>query len=130
MGISRTDRVNSLLLREISDDMHRVMASESIDLGLISVTRVDVAPNLRNADVWVSIMDEDKAGEWLRRLARHAADFQRLVNANMTLKYTPKIRFRLDHSVSTGDHVIDVITQLESLGIIADDDPIADQEEY
>lgn len=127
MGTNRTERINSLMLREIATDLHRVMASDVVDLGKVSITRVDITPNLRNADVWVSIMDKEHAGAWLRRLARHAADFQTLINRNMTLKYTPRLRFRLDDSIAAGDHVLSLLHHMDPLD--NDEDRIDDFDE-
>ena len=58
MSVNRLDRINSLLQREIADDLFRVLQSDpEIDIAGVTVTKVVCAPNLRTADVWVSIRD-------------------------------------------------------------------------
>ena len=75
MSINRLDRVNALLLREIADDLYRVLQSEpEIDIAGITVTKVCCAPNLRTADVWVSIMDAEQHPNWLRKLSKRPSD--------------------------------------------------------
>lgn len=114
MAIKRLDRVNALLLREIADDLFRVLQSDAeVDIAGITVTKVECAPNLRSADVWVSIMDAEQHPIWLRRLSKHAKEIQTLINRNMTLHYTPKLRFRLDTGIAKGDRVLDILNHLE-----------------
>ena len=114
MAVNRLDRVNALLLREIADDLYRVLQTETdVDIAGITVTKVECAPNLRSADVWVSIMDAEQHPTWLRRLSKHAKDVLALINRNMTLHYTPKLRFRLDTGIAKGDRVLDILNHLE-----------------
>lgn len=116
MSVGRTERVNSLLRREIADSFYKVFASDGeMNLAKITVTQVDVAPNLRNATVLISILDEPQEvqGRWLRRIANKAKAFQALINRDMTLKYTPRLRFKLDGSIEKGDHVLDLLMHLD-----------------
>ena len=114
MSVNRLDRVNALLLREIADDLFRVLQSDpEVDVAGITVTKVECAPNLRSANVWVSIMDAADHPTWLRRLSKHAKEIQTLINRNMTLHYTPKLRFRLDTGIAKGDLVLDILNHLD-----------------
>lgn len=124
MAINRLDRVNALLLREIADDLFRVLQSDpEVDVAAITVTKVECAPNLRSADVWVSIMDAEQHPNWLRRLSKHAKEIQDLINRNLTLHYTPKLRFRLDVGIAKGDRVLDILNHLPPMA----DDPSSEE---
>lgn len=113
MAVNRLDRINALLLREIGDDLFRVLQSEpEVDLAGITVTKVECAPNLRTATVWVSIRDAEQHPTWLRRLSKHARDIQALINRNLTLRFTPHLRFRLDVGIAKGDRVLDILNHL------------------
>lgn len=113
MSVNRLDRVNALLLREIADDLYRVLQSEpEIDIAGVTVTKVCCAPNLRTADVWVSIMDAERHPNWLRKLSKHAKEIQELINRNLTLCFTPHLRFRLDVGIAKGDRVLDILSHL------------------
>ena len=114
MAVHRLDRINALLLREIGDDLFRVLQSEpEVDLAGITVTKVECAPNLRTATVWVSIRDAEQHPTWLRRLSKHARDIQALINRNLTLRFTPHLRFRLDVGIAKGDRVLDILSHLD-----------------
>ena len=115
MGVDRIERLNALLRREIGEAMFRVFAGDTvIDPGAITVTDVRVAHNLRNATVRVSIFGhENERGTYLKKLAVKAREFQRLINRDLTMKYTPQLHFSLDTSLAKGDHVLDVLSHLD-----------------
>ncbi len=116
MAVNRLERVNALLLREIADDLYRVLQSDGeIDIAGVTVTKVACAPNLRTADVWVSIRDAEQHPTWLRRLSKHAKEIQALINQNLTLRFTPHLRFRLDTGIAKGDRVLDILNHLPPL---------------
>ena len=83
-------------------------------MAAITVVRVDTARNLRNATVYLSIRGhEHERGTILHKITRKHGELQRLVNKDLTLKYTPRLAFRLDLSVEKGDHILDVLAHLD-----------------
>ena len=114
MAIDRLERVNALLRREIGEAFFKVFAGDVIDLAAITVTHVQTARNLRNATVSISVFGHDaEKGAYLRRIANKAKELQDLINRDLTLKYTPRLRFVLDGSVEKGDHILDVLSKLD-----------------
>ncbi len=119
MGVDRVERLNVLLRREIAEALYKVFASGAapVNLAALSVTRVECASNLRNANVYVAILGhEDERGKWLRALADEASALQAIINKNMNLKYTPRLHFHLDIGLEKGDHVLDVLYHMEENG--------------
>ena len=113
MSVDRLERVNALLRREIAEAVPAVMLNEGVDCAAITVTQVRVARNLRNATVSVSILGHDRERRvMIRKLAHRHVEFQRLINRDMKLKYTPVLQFILDDSIEKGDHVLDVLSRL------------------
>lgn len=114
MSIDRLERVNALLRREIGEALYRVFAGDTVDLAAITITKTQVARNLRTAIVSVSVYGhENERGAILRKIANKAKEFQALINRDLTLKYTPRLRFELDGSVEKGDHILDVLSHLD-----------------
>lgn len=114
MSIDRLERVNALLRREIGEALYKVFAGDPIDLATITITRVQTARNLRTATVSVSVFGHESGrGQILRKLANKARELQSMINRDLTLKYTPRLRFELDGSVEKGDHVLDVLSHLD-----------------
>ena len=129
MAIDRLERVNALLRRELSEALYKVFAGEPIDLAAITITRVEAARNLRTAKVSVSIFGhEHEHGAFLRQLANKAKDLQALINRDLTLKYTPRLRFELDGSLEKGDHILDVLSHLDLPADSGDEVPPAEDD--
>ena len=114
MAIDRLERVNALLRREIGEALYKVFAGEPIDLAAITVTNVRCARNLREATVSISVFGhEAERPALLRQVAGKARELQTIINRDLTLKYTPRLRFQLDGSVEKGDRVLDVLSHLD-----------------
>ena len=114
MSVDRLDRVDSLLKRVIGDAMFRIMQTDSVGAGLITVTGVRCAKNLRNATVKVSVFGEPEVQKRaLAHLIHHTHDFEKVVNREVRMKFTPQLRFELDHSIEKGDAVLAILNSLE-----------------
>lgn len=114
MSVDRLERVNALLRRALAEALYKVFAGDTLDLACVTVTNVETSRNLRNATVYVSIFGHDDGrGAILRKLANKADALQSIINQDLTLKYTPRLRFVLDGSVAKGDHVLDLLSHLD-----------------
>jgi ribosome-binding factor A len=123
MSSARIIRVNELLKREIAVDIPRLFANSNFDTGSVTVTHVATGSDLRDATVYISIFghDEERAG-MIRFLNRHRQDIQSRMSKNVILKYTPRLYFKLDDSIETGDRVLGILSQLD----IPDDEDTTD----
>jgi ribosome-binding factor A len=115
MSVDRITRLNELLKRELADALFRVMQNERFDLASTTITRVAVGRDLREARVYVSIRAHpDERPKMMALLRRHRAEFQKLINKDLAMKYTPRLTFELDSSLEEGDHVLAVLHKLEN----------------
>ena len=113
MAVDRLERVDSLLKRVIGDAMFRIMQTDTVGAGLITVTSVQCARNLRNATVKVSVFGEPEVQQRaLGHLIHHAHDFEKVINREVRMKFTPQLRFELDHSIEKGDAVLAILNNL------------------
>jgi ribosome-binding factor A len=108
----RTERINDLLREEISDLLLRVVKDPRIG-GLITITEVDVSPDLRVAKVFVSVMgsDEEKASTF-RALDAAANFMQRELRRRLTIRRTPELRFLKDTSLEKGARILELLQQV------------------
>lgn len=112
-GSDRLTRVNEVLKREIADLLERDYFIKDAS-ALVSITGVRTAPNLRNAIVSVSIMGDDKARrEAFELLRKHRAAIQHQLSKDVVLKYTPVLDFQIDDTIEKGDHVLELIREME-----------------
>ena len=108
----RTARLDELLQQEIS----RILLREVHDprIGFVTVTRVEVAPDLRNARVWVSIIGQPEERRAAYRALRHAMPFVRHELGVLRLKRVPELHLHLDESVERGTRVLQILDDLEA----------------
>ena len=113
MSVDRLERVDSLLKRVIGEAMFRIMQTDAVGAGLITVTGVQCARNLRNATVRVSVFGEPAVQQRaLAHLIHHTHEFERAINREVRMKFTPQLRFELDHSIEKGDAVLAILDKL------------------
>ena len=114
MSVDRLERVNSLLKRVIGESMFRVLQGDDVNPGKVTVTDVACAKHLRNATVKVSVFGEPaEQTRVLGHIIRRTHEFERIVNAQVRLKFTPQLRFVIDHSLEKGDRVLALLDGLD-----------------
>ncbi len=120
MAVSRIERVDALLKRVVGDAMFRIFQSDDVNPALITVTAVHCAKDLRNATIRVSVFGEPaEQKRILGRLIRNTQEFVRIINREVRMKFTPQLRFELDHSIEKGDRVLALLDTLN----IPNDEP-------
>lgn len=114
MGSRRMARVNELIKREIADGLYRVVNEAGFDFAAVTVTRVEVSPDLHRALVYVSISGPDEGrGRMMRLIRKHAADLQQRLARSVRMKFIPHLAFTLDSSLREGDRVLEIIQRLD-----------------
>jgi ribosome-binding factor A len=108
----RLERVRELLKREIGEAIRKELPVEEV--GLINVNDVLVAPNLKNATVYIGVFgDAAKKKRAMEALLEHRKRVQWVVAQAVILKYTPHLRFVLDESIERGNRVLRILDELE-----------------
>ena len=97
MPSRRQEKVCRVIKEGVSDIIRKKLNDPRIE-GLVSVTEVDVSPDLKNADVYFSILAPDKKiAERTLEAINHAKGYiQTEVGRRMTTKYYPKLTIRED----------------------------------
>ena len=114
MGTPRLVRVNELLKREIAEDIHRNFSQTNFDTAAVTVTRVECASDLRDANVFISIFGhEDERDRMISYLNHHRQEVIRLMIKRVKLKYTPRLHFVLDESIEGGDRILSMLADME-----------------
>ena len=105
-------------MRRVNESVRQVLAETLPDLkdpriGLVTVTGVDTAPDLRHAVVFVSVLGSEKK----KRATMVALDaahgvLQSSLAKQLRLKRTPQLTFEYDQSVEHGVRMSQLIDQL------------------
>ncbi len=108
---NRTIRINELVQRELSDILHKRYQQESVAM---TITEVRVAPDLRDARVFVSIIGNDEVAtaklKWLRS---HSHMITQELGRRIVIKYMPRFEFVLDKSTARGTHLLGLLDDLD-----------------
>lgn len=100
-------RVNELLKRELSGIIAREITFQG---ALVTINDVAVAPDLKSAHVYVSVLGENKSV--IPQLEEHRAALQTQLARHVVLKYTPHLNFHLDTSIERGARVIEILEKI------------------
>jgi len=97
MATRRQEKVARVIREAVSDAIARHLSDPRID-GFVSVTRVELTPDLRNANVYLSIFGKDQASQTKTFAAiTHAKSrIQTLVAAWLQSKFCPVLHFHMD----------------------------------
>jgi len=102
-------RVNELVKRELSGIIGREINFEG---ALVSINAVDVAPDLKSANVFVSTLGAENGKGVIDKLEAHRPALQAALSRNVVLKYTPHLIFHLDESIKRGARVLEILDDL------------------
>lgn len=121
----RVVRVNEVVRETIADELERLSDPR---LGFVTVTGVEVTPDLRAATVYYSALDPaasarasaggDLAGDAERRRATRAAlqsaapHLRAQLGRQVRLKYVPALRFREDPAIERGQRIEAIIREI------------------
>lgn len=108
----RVARLDALLQEEISALIVREIHDPRV--GFVTVTHVEVSPDLRHATVWVSLIGQPDERRAALRALRHAMPFVRHRLGVLRLKRIPELHVRADDAVERGTRVLHILDELES----------------
>ena len=100
----RVDRINRQILDILSD-----ILIKNIDLsyiGFITFTSVDVAPDLRTAKVFYSVLSGKLPDSKVDvEINKKQKAFKKFMSPQLSLRYTPDIRFILDETLAYSEKI-------------------------
>ena len=94
----RLAKVGSTIRKAIQGALSRGLGDPRIR-GLVSITEVDVSPDLSDALIRISVLPEQYESTVLRGLASAKGRFRREVQQATRLRRIPRIRFEIDKSL-------------------------------
>jgi ribosome-binding factor A len=101
---------------QIREEVSQILATEVADpgVGLVTVTRVKVSPDLSLARIYWTIMgDTAQRKQTAKALSRAAAYVRHLLSTRMSLRRSPEVTFLFDQSVAAQDRVEQILYELK-----------------
>jgi ribosome-binding factor A len=110
---SRPDRVAD----QIRGELGQLLAREVHDpgIGFVTITRVQVSPDLQQARVFYTVLGDDKARRRSENAIRRAAPFlRRQLGSRLRLRRVPELMFVYDESIAGQDRIEQLLSQLHA----------------
>lgn len=108
---SRPDRVADQLRSELGLLLTREVHDPGI--GFVTITRVQVSPDLQQARVFYTVLGDDKARTASARALERAIPFlRRQIGARLRLKRTPELKWLYDESIAGQDRIEQLLNEI------------------
>ena len=109
----RTQRINELLRKEISWILTKDIRDPRLSM-LVTITEAEISTDLRQANIYVSILGTDLEKQATVQTLRTASGFiQRELKPRLALKYVPYLFFKLDKSIEEGMRMLEVMDSIK-----------------
>jgi len=102
-GQGRPQRLGDLIQRDLSELIRLELRDPRV--GLLTITSVDVSPDLSHAKVFFTMLEKDKLEDTLHGLKRSAGFLRSQLAKRISMYTTPELRFVYDESVERGDRL-------------------------
>ena len=107
MSSNRINRINEEIQRELAE-LIRSLKDPRVQT-MISITRVDTAPDLRYSKIYVSVLEEARSQDAIRGLKSAGGWLRRELGSRLQLRYTPELQFIADDSIEYGAHILEML---------------------
>ena len=105
----RPQKLGDLIQRELSELLQRELRDPRV--GMITITAVDVSPDISHAKVLYTTLDPKHIAEAAKGLQRASGFLRSQLAKRIKLYTTPQLRFEYDESVERGDRLSRLIDQ-------------------
>ena len=107
----RTRQVGEMLREELSEIIRREVKDPRI--GFMSITAVEVPPDLRTARVYVSVLGSDEEREKTLEALRSAAGYIRhILKPRLRMRQIPDLEFRDDRSMEYAEQISSALREI------------------
>jgi ribosome-binding factor A len=108
----RTQRLALQIQQEIGMMLYRGVKDPRI--GMVTITGVDLSPDLHHAKVYFSTLGNEKQKQESMEALNHAAGWiRRELGQRIRMKYSPELVFRIDSSQEYGEHIDQLLDEIK-----------------
>ncbi len=112
---SRPDRVADQIRSEVASMLARDVHDPGI--GFVTITRVQVTPDLQHARIHYTALGDDKArADTAKALDRAAVFLRRQIGSRLRLKRVPELEFLYDESIAGQDRIEQLLNSIRAGG--------------
>ena len=86
---------------------------EHIENNNITITEVNVSPDLKNAKVYVMPLGGKKKLDVLNSLNKVTGRLKKIISSNLSLRKTPKLIFKIDETFEYAKKINDILDKIK-----------------
>jgi len=110
----RSKRLGELIRQEISSMFYQGLKDPRLHSGIISLLEVQVDSELNRANIYVSILDKDKADEVMKAFASANGYIRRELAKRLSVRQVPELVFHHDTTIEEGLRLRRIIDDLNT----------------
>jgi ribosome-binding factor A len=124
----RTDQVGEAIRESVAEIISRGLKDPRI--GFVTITRVEVTPDLRQARVLFSVLGDQAQKDKTRAGLQQAAGYiRREIGRRIQIRYTPELHFHYDAGIDATDRVARILQETQAAEGRTDTDNSGDPED-
>ncbi len=107
----RIPRINQLIKKELGELILR-----EIDFPkdvLVTITRVETDPNLKESKIFISVFPENNKQEILAILRREIYFLQQKINQRLKMRFLPRLVFFLEKKTAEAGEIEEILEKLK-----------------
>ncbi len=116
----RSSRVSERIREEVADIIMNKIKHKT--LGFITVTGAKVTDDLRNATIYLSVLNTDESQKTLKKLNASASFVKSELGRRLKMKYIPNLKFKIDESIEYGKKIDSLLDGINSERSSIEDD--------
>ena len=109
---NRLNRINEELKKEISHILTFELKNPDVT-GLLSITKVKITPDLKYAQVYVSMLNSKNEEKTLEGLKKSSGFIRSQIAKTVNLRITPELVFKKDDSMEYGMKIDSILKDLK-----------------
>jgi ribosome-binding factor A len=116
----RAARVNEVVRETLAEELERMSDPR---LGFVTVTGVEVSPDIRYADIYYSVLGTpDERVESSNALRSASPRLRAAIGKQVRLKFVPELRFHEDPAIAQGARIEEVIRSIHDGATVPDEE--------
>ena len=108
-------RLNVLFRQELAELLHSELRDPRL-ADIVSITRVEISPDLQNASVYASVLGDEQAQLSTMKALTAASPFlRRHLTGRISIRRIPILHFALDESIEEAAHLLELMKRMPGI---------------
>ena len=115
MANVRMSRINAEIQKCVAEIITNKINNPAIDGMIVSVIRVDTAPDLSDAKIYISILgNEGQKKSCFDAIVKSAGFIRHELSRMIFLKSIPTLNFKVDNSLENSERINELLSQIKT----------------